>query len=192
MKRYRRKQNEGISALRQKLGLTQGELADILMITRSALGMNELGQRTLPGKALMKIAMLEINLAKSIDFQRRGATTHPSELRIHKELNEVADQSLARETACWKKADTLKTQLATITNAYTRTRHWLDLIERSLEQEKFTLQDEGEWWTRQKYMALSKLSECDRPVQRLLQHKINLLIGEARLQREARLALEGS
>ncbi len=185
MKFFKARKNEGISSLRDKLGLTQDELAEILMINRSSLAMNEQRRRPLPGNAILKIALLEITLVKSNKHQGRSTAAHPSERNMDTLINEMAAQSLLKESTCMVRAEKLKTQLASILIMYKRTRHWLELIEEAIAQEKFTLPDEQAWWERQKQMALSKLYTCDKTVQTHLQHKINLLLGEARLHREA-------
>lgn len=187
-----RKSNDGIAAIRKKLGLTQHEMAEILQITRSSLVMNELGARPLPGQALLKLSLLEINLATGTDMQRVSQLAHPAERMQSKDLTDACNRSTERENTCLMQVDKLASKLATITNRYQHTRHWLHLIEKNLEKGKFTLRNEAQWWKAQQEMAIAKLADCDRSVQQVLQNKIDLLIGEAQLNKAARLQLAGT
>ncbi len=182
-------QNEGLGAIRRKLALTQQELAEILLIKRSSLVMNEHGKRPLPGTALLKLALLEIKLAKTLEHQRNISGPHPAEKLDDRSLSAAANKSMQKENKCWARADKLMAKLSALTNTYNRTRHWLHIIDQSLEQGKFTLENEEQWWKTQKAIALAKLASCDTPVQKLLKNNIDLLIGEAQLNKTARLQL---
>lgn len=50
----------GSQEIRKKLGLTQHELAGLLEVSRSSINLYELGRRSLPAAALLKLGQLEI------------------------------------------------------------------------------------------------------------------------------------
>jgi transcriptional regulator with XRE-family HTH domain len=51
---------KGSTAIRKQLGITQHELAGLLQVSRSAINLYELGKRSLPVAALLKLGQLEI------------------------------------------------------------------------------------------------------------------------------------
>jgi transcriptional regulator with XRE-family HTH domain len=66
----------GFATTRARLGLSQQQLADHLGISKTAVGMAEIGRRHLPTAALLKLAELEIKIA---------AAQLPGKLVIEKE-----------------------------------------------------------------------------------------------------------
>lgn len=60
----KRHQHSGLAQVRARLGLTQADMALKLGISISLAKMVEVNQRTLPFKALLKLAQIEIDLAK--------------------------------------------------------------------------------------------------------------------------------
>ncbi len=118
MKFNKCRQKNGTSSLRDKIGVTQVELAALLLVNRSVIAMNEIGNRPLPGNAHLKIGLLEINLANGVAFNPEEIHAHPAEQPLDVLINELTAESLAKEATCRKTAAKLQTQLATLTKMY--------------------------------------------------------------------------
>lgn len=187
----RRRPKVGAGAVRCRLGLNQIEFADILNITRSALVMNEIGKRGLNGKALMKSSLLQIGLDQTAgQFRLSPNEPHEKEETLPLSIIAQEDALLAREVQCHNQAGKLMPKLAAMKERYTSIRHWLHIIETNLQQPKNLIPHETEWWIYQHAIAIDKLADCNMGVQKLLQSKINLLLGEADVNKKVRANLK--
>ncbi len=61
--KIRKANTTGTAVTRQMLGLSQQQMAELLGVSKSTIGMVETGQRKLPVAALLKVADLEVKLA---------------------------------------------------------------------------------------------------------------------------------
>jgi transcriptional regulator with XRE-family HTH domain len=174
----------GIRAIRERLGLTQKELADLLQVGRSTVLMNERGERSLPGPAVLRAARLEIKLAAAPAIGREKLNWHPSEKLQDSDRRHALGLMTDRENKCRLQSHQLSAKLDSISALYFKTREWLQLIDAALEEGDFTLAGENLWWKYQQTIALEKLSRCGAPEQALLRNKIALLEGEAELNRK--------
>ncbi len=183
-----RAKNEAIRGLREKLGITQSELAEILQVARSTLAMHEGKERPLPSVPLLKLAVLQIRLSELPEMNSAKAP-HPSEHIFLASSLEASRCMTEREAKCRAQSKRLNEELKLRIAEYERTRQWLHLAEHALEEKNFRLANEAEWWKLQRHIAISKLAGCGTPVQQKLRSRIALLDGEAELNRNVRFQM---
>ncbi len=174
-----KKDMQGILAIRTRLGFSQEELAEVLQVSRSTLVMNERGERSLPGPALLKLSILEINLSGSAPPGFAKFARHPGESWPSGEFEAESKRILDREARCRAQSARLSEVLEAITASYKRTRGWLEMIDVSLESGRFSLEGEEDWWKVQRTIALAKLFKCDTRLQAGIRNRIATLQAEA-------------
>jgi transcriptional regulator with XRE-family HTH domain len=174
--KYNHPQTPGFAATRQRLGLSQQQLANHLGISRSCIAMAEIGQRGLPVKALLKLAELEIQMA-SISVTDTAVERIEPGSKIPT-LDVVYD----REQQCQFEIVKLTYKLEEMTDKYKSLVLRLQLLDFLLENnihatgERLLLQT-------QRQKTISQLSVCNLSAQTVLRSKIALLSAEANMSR---------
>lgn len=172
--------------LRNQLGLTQVELAELLNVGRTTFRMYEQRGRTLPGQALLKLSLMQIKIDGGLLARAEHLQPHALEEPLNEECQKAADAMWKREDKCRKAIKKLSANLTGMKLLYQQTRRWLHLVETSLQEKSFTIPLEEMWWQVQQVNALEKLDKCSLHRQLLLQNKLDLLSAEAEINRSLR------
>jgi transcriptional regulator with XRE-family HTH domain len=170
---------EGIAATRQRLGITQEDLAQHLGISPRMVGMVENRQRTLPSFALVKLASLEILLAGQasikatqqplpIETAENGLNDHCSSVLYYKEMKARAE------------ASALQYKLQAMETNYQQLRVSLDHTEKMISSgSDFDMA----YLHMHRYTLTRKVTKCSLAAQASLRHKIALLHAAAELHK---------
>ncbi len=159
--------------LRETLGLSQEQLAIYLGVTRSLLSMAEMGKRSLPVKAFVKLSELEKSLRSNVQYKAASLQQHAT-----------ADAAVVRSHAkkCMARAAGIKLQLTALEKNYQQcltallaTGHLMSLLPEGEAGKKDRL-----WLELLELQTLKKMKDCGNAAQVILQLRINALEHEAR------------
>lgn len=175
----RQNTKNGLAAIRQRLGLSQQQLADHLGINCSTVKLAEQGKRSLQTAALLKVADLEIMLA-SQPQKEQHEKIHAAEYALVAQCKRSYDGLFARESCCHINSLKLKARLRVMINLYNKTREWLHVIETAIHN-MGEARNVEQGWEKQKKAAIKTLNRCGLPMQVLLKAKIAVLEAEANL-----------
>jgi transcriptional regulator with XRE-family HTH domain len=179
--KFRHLKKQGYAALREKLGLSQTQLAEQLGISKATVSMAESGRRSLPTAALLKIAALEIKLAAAMET---GPVHETEKSNIDLPAEAPPEFSQLCQQQCEQQLYKLTTKLETMEAVHKKLRAQLQLLESMLEKEPaepgnilvMSLQLHRD-------RLLSKISRCDPKEQALLRNKVAKLKVEANMNR---------
>ena len=165
-----------ISGLREKLGLSQTQLANQLCVSKAAISMAESGRRSLPGAALLKLLELE----KKMTVIESNTFTEIPETNKDLPAAVTLEYSQLRLQQCEDQVRQLTHKLETMEALYKKLQGQLRLVETILEKEP-----DGSNLTLpiQRDRIFSKMSKCNSKEQALLRDKIALLNAEAGMHR---------
>lgn len=168
---------KGSTAIRKQLGLTQHQLAGLLQVSRSAINLYELGKRSLPVAAMIRLAQLEISYNQA---QQQGKTA----FRVMKTA--ASEENTRRLTAllqgkiqaCRDKAALLQQQLDIMQQEHNRMAYlliamgtWHQQIHNTEPTAKLQLQIEiMQYELQQKMIWVRREEQC------VLQHEINIQV----------------
>jgi transcriptional regulator with XRE-family HTH domain len=125
------KNPNGLAATRQRLGMTQRDIALSLGISKALVSMAEGNRRTLPPECLVKLASLEVAVGGAVSIASTQ-TPHPVEVESHF-LNANAPVMLEyKEMHCRAEARILENKLELMVRRYTELRASLEAIERMI------------------------------------------------------------
>jgi len=110
---------KGSTAIRKKLGLTQHELAGLLQVSRSTINMYELGKRSLPVAALLKLGQLEI-VYNQAQQNRLPALRQISTTAAEENTRNLSSILQGKIQACRNKAAQLQQQLQVMQQDHNR------------------------------------------------------------------------
>lgn len=110
---------KGSIDIRKKLGLTQHELAGLLQVPRSTINMYELGKRSLPVAALLKLGQLEI-VYNQAQLNRLPALRQISTTAAEENTRRLSAILQGKIQACRNKSAQLQQQLQVMQQDYNR------------------------------------------------------------------------
>lgn len=173
-------------AIRQQLSLTQQDLADYLQVSRSTINMYELGKRSLPTVAMMKLAQLEITFKEISDDTRLV----PAETASYAAKDNNAKHIAALQTKisqCRNTASALQAHLQSMQQQYNSIACMLFAIKERMQQLPVNMAGEKEKLVLeiQQYQFGQKIISVNREEQFLLQNEISLLLYTAALYESA-------
>jgi transcriptional regulator with XRE-family HTH domain len=171
--------NNWLLAIRTRLGLSQERMAEHIKISPTSFRMAEQGRRTLPTTALLQLIQLDMKLPAE-PLKQEHTDLHPAEQNSLSECRRRYYFLFARESACRRKCCTMETRLKAMKILYQKTREWLHVIERSLEENRHDARA-MQCWTKQQQQVIKTLSRCSLPEQVFMQSRITLLNAEAEL-----------
>jgi transcriptional regulator with XRE-family HTH domain len=189
MKLVKRQNGEnGLLAIRKRLGLSQEQLASLLHVHRSTIKFAEQGKRSLPTAALLKVAHMEILLAGAPQ-QTGFEDIHPAEKTAIRLCRRSYDRLFTREARCMLNSQKLAKKLAMMITLYQKTREWLKLTESGVKANRKEL-PVARYWKKQQVLAINTLNRCGLPLQILLKSRIAILDAEAELYKHMKLQLK--
>ena len=168
---------KGSTAIRKQLGLTQHELAGLLQVSRSSINLYELGKRSLPVAAMIRLSQLEISFNHA---QQQGKTAF-------REIKTAASEENTRRLtallqgkikACRDKATVLQQQLDVMQQDHNKNAYlliametWHQHIHNTEPTAKLQLQIEiMQYELQQKMIWVGREEQC------VLQHEINIQV----------------
>lgn len=175
---------QGFAATRERLGLSQRQLADQLGISRTTIAMAETGRRKLPTAALIKLAGLEIKMTAAMV---PDTVTSAEESNMDLPIQARPEFIKVRELLCDAQIQKLTIRLESMTVQYKRLHMQLRLLEGMLEKESaaadnmFTIS-----MNIHRDRLRKQLSGCSLTGQALLRNRIALLSAESHLNRSVR------
>ena len=180
--------------IRQKLGLTQAQLANIFSVSRPYLAMVESGKRSLPSNSGITFLDMfrqfdELETGKQLSY--RSLETR---LFINDAYKRVLPQMKLMEQECRLKIKMLKRDLALLKERARDTEHaiivfttLINKIQESEEPGKEKREKQLEGLALSKAQAYNNFLTCWEPEQAKLHGKIEALAGEARSLRRYRV-----
>jgi transcriptional regulator with XRE-family HTH domain len=177
-------QTQSFADTRERLGLSQRQLADQLGISRTTIAMAETGRRNLPVAALLKIAELEIKMAGASVL---NTTAPPAESNMDLTLQVNPEMIVYREWHNEAQIYKLTNKLELMTAQYEKLQMQLNLLEGMLEKERG---EPGNFFSMSMELhrdrVRKRLSGCSLMEQALLRNRIALLSAESHLNRGVR------
>ena len=169
---------------RERLGLSQEQLAEYLGISRSVLANYERTRRSLPTAALIRLSQLEIMFANM----------QQSKSNAHKEFHQPAviqRQNAARQAFIKEakyidfKIAKIKRELTLLQTMYAQTQEWLFVIQglSIADLPEKTRARHLKWTAIAQDAATKKLERCDPAAQMMLEIKIAVLAAKAEAYR---------
>jgi len=168
---------KALTAIRKQLGLTQHQLADLLQVSRSAINLYELGKRSLPVAAMIRLAQLEISYNQA---EQQGKTDFQEIKTAASEENtrRLATLLQGKIQACRDKAALLQQQLDIMQQEHNRMAYqliametWHQQIHNTEPTAKLQLQIEI-----LQYEIQQKMICVGREKQLVLQQEINIQV----------------
>jgi len=166
---------KGSTAIRKQLGLTQHQLAGLLQVSRSAINLYELGKRSLPVAAMIRLSQLEISFNQA---QQQGKTAFREMKTATSEENtrRLAALLQGKIQACRDKAALLQQQFDVMKQEHNKMAYqliamdtWLQQIHNTEPTAKLQLQIEI-----LQYEIQQKMIWVGREEQYVLQQEINI------------------
>lgn len=171
---------KALTAIRKQLGLTQHQLAGLLQVSRSAVNLYELGKRSLPVAAMIRLAQLEISYNQA---EQQGKTDFREMKTPASEENtrRLAALLQGKIQACRDRATVLQKQLDVMQQEHNKNAYLLIAME-TWQQEihntepvvKAQMQIEI-----MQYEFQQKMICVGREKQLVLQHEINIQVNMA-------------
>jgi len=168
---------KGSTAIRKKLGLTQHQLAGLLQVSRSAINLYELGKRSLPVAAMIRLSQLEISFNQA---QQQGKTAFREMKTAASDENTLRLGALlqGKIQACRDKVTVLQQQLDVMQQEHNRMAYlliamgtWQQEIHTTEPTAKSQLQIEIlQYELQQKMIWVGREAQC------VLQHEINIQV----------------
>ncbi len=168
---------KGSLDIRKKLGLTQHELAGLLQVSRSTINLYELGRRSLPVAAMIRLGQLEISYNQA---QQQGKTAFREIKTTAADENtrRLAALLQGKIQACRDKAALLQQQLDIMEQEHNRMAYqliametWHQQIQNTEPTAKLQLQIEI-----MQYELQQKMIWVGREEQLVLQQEINIQV----------------
>lgn len=168
---------KGSTAIRKQLGLTQHQLAGLLQVSRSAINLYELGKRSLPVAAMIRLAQMGISYNQAAqqgktDFQEMKTAASEENTRRLTALLQGKIQ------ACRDKVTVLQQQLDIMQQEHNRMAYlliametWQQQIHNTEPTTKLQLQIEI-----MQYELQQKMIYVGREEQLVLQQEINIQV----------------
>ncbi|HEV7781649.1 MAG TPA: helix-turn-helix transcriptional regulator [Chitinophagaceae bacterium] len=170
------KKTQWVTVLREKLGLSQIQLAQQLGVSKAAISMVESDRRTLPGAALLKLVELEKKMTAAIDSNTlTGFPEHNKDLPVEA----TQEFSQPRQQQYDIQLNHLTAKLEVMEARYKKLRAQLQLVDKMLEKEPAG-QPNGLILSLQvqRDRIVSKISRCNPKEQSSLRNKIAVLNAE--------------
>ncbi len=177
----------GLAATRERLGLSQSQLAKQLKIPKATLAMAEIGQRSLPVAALLKVAELELKIiaASQVPF------TNSRGLNVEEEPQKaISDFMSAREDECQYEIWGCTRRLVRMEEEYEKLITQLQLIKNMIEPEAD--KPENDLMIELKYQEMrivKRISNCGISQQNVLRTRIAVLSAESYITNSAKQQL---
>lgn len=180
--KFKSLKNDHYALLRQKLGLSQTQLAEQLGISKAAISMVESGRRSLPTTALLKLVELE----KKMNAALEAGPVTGTETNTDLPAEATAEFSQLHQQQCDEQLHKLTPKLEAMETRYKKLQAQLQLMDKMLEKEPagpgnsllMSLEIN-------RNRILSKMSGCNPKEQALLRNKIALLKAEANMNRNS-------
>ena len=175
----------GLVATRQRMRLSQTELALELGVSRSLVALVELNKRSLPAAALIKMASLEIQLAGA-GFSDQPAKHRAPVLEQPTEPGPMLAAPDMRAVFCRHRSIKLQQQLLAMADRYNSLNDDLHNFDQLIEVTEQAVENDSRlaeqlrlsFWQQRRAKVASQLNKCDAPAQASLRNKIALLNAE--------------
>jgi hypothetical protein len=177
----------GLADLRSRLGFNQELMAMYLAINLSTLKLCELGLRSLPTHALIRVAELEIRLASGCNRQY-FKNMHEAEKSMPGSFRKRYDQLFSKEKKCEHDLIICTSHLKTMVDNYQKTRTGLKINDELVEANtcKGFHIDNTE---NREELITNVLRKCGLAMQVLYKVKIEMLETELKAYKKARVMI---
>ncbi len=168
----------GAKQVRRQYGLTQQQLADYLGITKGLLAMAELGKRTLPTAALLKLSLMQQKPAGS----STAGTEKKITARLEKQQAAAAKAMEAYARKCATEAALARKKLTLLKKNYDQAVNVLTLVSQLRQGQAGSgpaAKKDVLWQNMVEAVALKRLDVCGEGAQQLLRLKMEAMEKQA-------------
>jgi transcriptional regulator with XRE-family HTH domain len=187
-----KKTNPFLKEMREKMGHTQGHLAQMLKVSRSYLAMAELGRRSLPTASYIILARIYSDFNALETGALANYRSLETKLFVNHEYRKVLPAMELKERSCRQQAKQLKEKLADMKKRARDSENWIIVITRFIDEikEDPSRSREVEWLQLLKGHSYDRLLTHGEPEQAKIHIKIEALNGEARALRRYRMKVK--